>query len=57
MLDVIFFRTPRGNEPVRVWLSNFGEEDGNIIDIDIRAAAEHWPQVIHTTPNLSLIHI
>ena len=49
MLDVIFFRTPRGNEPVRVWLSNFGEEDGNIIDIDIRAAAEHWPQVIHTS--------
>ncbi len=26
MLDVIFFRTPRGNEPVRVWLSNLGEE-------------------------------
>ena len=32
MLDVIFFRTPRGNEPVRVWLSNLGQEDGNIID-------------------------
>jgi phage-related protein len=49
MLDVIFFRTLRGNEPVRVWLSNFGEEDGNIIDIDIRTAAEHWPQVLRTS--------
>ena len=29
MLDVIFFRILQGNEPVRVWLSNFGEEDGN----------------------------
>ena len=48
MLDIIFFRTARGNEPVRVWLSNLGQEDGNIIDIDIRIAAERWPQVLRT---------
>lgn len=48
MLDVIFFRTHRGNEPVREWLSNFDEEDGNIIDIDISAVAQHWPQVLRT---------
>ncbi len=49
MLDVIFFRTFRGNEPVRAWLSNFDEEDGNIIDINIRTAAEHWPLVLRTS--------
>lgn len=27
MLDVIFFRTFRGNELAWVWLSNFGEKD------------------------------
>ncbi len=48
MLDVIFFRTPQGNEPVREWLSNFSEEDGNIIDLDIRVVAEYWPQVLQT---------
>ena len=26
MLNVIFFRTETGREPVREWLSNFGEE-------------------------------
>ena len=48
MLDVIFFRTETGREPVREWLSNFGEEDGNIIDLDIRVVAEYWPQVLQT---------
>ena len=48
MLDVIFFRTLRGNEPVLEWLSNFDEEDGNTIDIDIRTVAEYWPQVLQT---------
>ena len=26
MLDVIFFRTETGREPVREWLSNFDED-------------------------------
>ena len=48
MLDVIFFRTETGREPVREWLSNFDEEEGNIIDLDIRVVAEYWPQVLQT---------
>ena len=48
MLNVIFFRTETGREPVREWLGNFGEEDGNIIDLDIRVVAEYWPQVLQT---------
>ena len=48
MLNVIFFRTETGREPVREWLDNFGEEDGNIIDLDIRVVAEYWPQVLQT---------
>ena len=26
MLEVVFFRTDTGNEPVREWFRNFGEE-------------------------------
>ena len=48
MLNVIFFRTETGREPVREWLGNFDEEDGNIIDLDIRVVAEYWPQVLQT---------
>ncbi len=48
MLDVIFFRTHHGNEPVREWLSDFDEEDGNILDTDINTVAQHWPQVLGT---------
>ena len=48
MLEVVFFRTDTGNEPVQEWLRNFGEEDGDIIDIDIRVVAEHWPEVLRT---------
>ncbi len=29
MLNVIFFRTDTGREPVREWLGDFDEEDGN----------------------------
>ncbi|MDE0423249.1 MAG: type II toxin-antitoxin system RelE/ParE family toxin [Candidatus Poribacteria bacterium] len=49
MLDAVFFRTPSGNEPVRAWLSDLGQEDANIIDTDIRIVAEHWPQVLRTS--------
>ena len=48
MLEVVFFRTETENEPVKEWLNNFGEEDGSIIDIDIRVVAEQWPQVLRT---------
>ena len=48
MLEVVFFRTETGREPVREWLGNFGEEDGNTIDLDIRVVAEYWPQVLQT---------
>ena len=48
MLNVIFFRTETGREPVREWLCDFGEEDGDIIDINIRVVAEHWPEILRT---------
>lgn len=48
MLNVIFFRTETGREPVQEWIGNFSEEDGNRIDLDIRVVAEYWPQVLQT---------
>jgi len=48
MLDVIFFCTDIGREPVQEWLGNLGEEDGNVIDLDIRVVAEYCPHVLKT---------
>ena len=47
-LRAVFFRTDRGNEPVREWLEGLGERDERIIDADITVVVEHWPLVTRT---------
>ena len=48
-LRAVFFRTDRGNEPVREWLEGLGERDERIIDADITIVAENWPLVLRTS--------
>ncbi len=48
-LRVVFFRTDRGNDPVRDWLEGLGERDEMIIDTDITVVAENWPSVLGTS--------
>ncbi len=48
-LRVVFFRTDRGNDPVRDWLEGLGERDEMIIDTDITVVAENWPLVLRTS--------
>ncbi len=48
-LHAIFFRTDRGNEPVRKWLEALGEKDERIVDTDIAVVTEHWPLVLRTS--------
>ena len=49
MLDVIFFRTASGNEPVREWLNSIEADDEKTLSTDIQVAAAHWPQVLRTS--------
>ena len=48
-LRVVFFRTERGNDPVREWLEELGERDEIIVDSDITVVAENWPLVAGTS--------
>ena len=43
MLDVIFFSSPRGNEPVREWLRGLDKADKRRIGIDIEKVRSRWP--------------
>lgn len=47
-LRVVFFRTDRGNDPVRDWLESLGETDEMIINTEITVVAENWPSVLRT---------
>ena len=45
MLDIIFFCTPRGNEPVKKWLEkrkNFTAHEQQAIAADINAVRKDW---------------
>ena len=48
-IRVVFFRTDRGNDPVREWLEGLGERDEKTIDADIAVVAENWPLVLGTS--------
>ena len=48
-LRVVFFRTDRGNDPVRDWLESLGERSEMIINTDITVVAENWPSVLGTS--------
>ncbi|MEJ2748726.1 MAG: type II toxin-antitoxin system RelE/ParE family toxin [Anaerolineae bacterium] len=42
-LQVVFYRTELGNEPVREWLKSLSSEDRKIIGEDIKTAQFGWP--------------
>ncbi len=42
-LQVIFYRTTAGNEPVREWLKALPPEDRKIIGDDLKIAQYGWP--------------
>ena len=43
ILDVAFYRTNAGNEPVRAWLKSLRKEDRKIIGTDIKTVQYGWP--------------
>ena len=42
-LDVYFFRTDRGNEPVREWLKELSYDDKKTIGTEIKTVQFGWP--------------
>lgn len=43
ILDVIFYKTEAGNEPVREWLKSLPRNDRKTIGEDIKTAQYGWP--------------
>jgi phage-related protein len=43
ILDVVFYTTEAGNEPVREWLKSLPREDRKNIGEDIKTAQYGWP--------------
>lgn len=43
ILNVFFYRTSAGNEPVREWLKSLSRDDKRIIGEDIKTAQFGWP--------------
>ena len=43
ILEVVFFRTEAGKEPVREWLRGLGREDRKTVGEDIKTAQFGWP--------------
>jgi len=43
ILDVVFYRTTAGNEPVREWLKRLPRQDRRAIGEDIKTAQYGWP--------------
>lgn len=42
-LQVVFYRTDSGTEPVRDWLKGLSQEDRKIIGEDIKTVQFGWP--------------
>ncbi len=42
-LDVVFYRTESGKEPVREWLTGLSRQDKRIIGGDIKTVQYGWP--------------
>jgi phage-related protein len=42
-LDVIFYKSSKGNEPVREWLKSLPKQDRTQIGVDIWKAQSEWP--------------
>ena len=43
ILDVVFYKTAAGNEPVREWLQGLSRDDRKAIGEDIKTAQYGWP--------------
>lgn len=43
ILNVVFYKTEAGNEPVREWLKDLPKEDRQSIGEDIKTAQYGWP--------------
>jgi phage-related protein len=43
ILDVVFYKTDAGNEPVREWLKGLPRDDRRAIGEDIKTAQYGWP--------------
>jgi len=43
ILNVVFFQTDIGREPVRIWLKSLCKEDRKIIGEDIKLVQFRWP--------------
>ena len=43
ILNVVFYKTESGNEPVREWLKDLPKEDRQAIGEDIKTAQYGWP--------------
>lgn len=42
-LEIRFFKTSNGSEPVRKWLKELSEEEKKIIGADLKVVAFNWP--------------
>ena len=42
-LEVVFYRTESGKEPVRIWLRGLGKQEKKAIGRDIKAIQHNWP--------------
>lgn len=42
-IELVFYRSAAGNEPVRDWLSRLREEDRRAIGIDLQRVQYRWP--------------
>ena len=42
-IQVVFYKTPAGNEPVREWLLSLDLEDKKILGSDIKTVEYGWP--------------
>lgn len=43
ILDVVFYKTEAGNEPVREWLKSLPREDRKTVGEDLKTAQYGWP--------------
>jgi phage-related protein len=43
ILDVVFFRTESGTEPVREWLRTLSKADKRIVGADLKTVQLGWP--------------
>jgi phage-related protein len=43
ILEVVFYQTEAGHEPVRDWLKSLGRDDRKVLGEDIKTAQFGWP--------------